>query len=331
MQLTSLDPDHLDRHDVDGAVAVMEAAREVDCPHEQPTTALSYTARLQHGWDGEPPEVTVARDASGRVVALLEVTLPRRDNTHLCYLELVVDPVVRRRGIGRELFGVGVERARADGRTVVMTDCFDNPASLSFAAALGLERAIAEAKRRQNLLALSWDRLDEVAAGAERAATDYELFRMPAEIPDELMPAVVEMVAAINDAPLDDLKFEDEVFSAERLRAFRVAQAASDRRLYQLVARHRETGALAGHTVTGVEGQLPHYGQQFDTSVLAAHRGHRLGLLLKTGMLRWLAEEEPQLRVLDTWNAVSNTHMIDVNETLGYELVATATGFQRFL
>ncbi|MGH8939767.1 MAG: GNAT family N-acetyltransferase, partial [Actinomycetes bacterium] len=121
------------------------------------------------------------------------------------------------------------------------------------------------------------------------------------------------------------------VFSPERIRAFEVAQKAHGRRMYQLVARHRETGVLAGHTVIGVESEQPWYGSQFDTSVLAAHRGHRLGLLLKIGMLRWLAEEEPQLRILDTWNAASNDHMIAVNEALGYQVVATGGEFQRYL
>jgi hypothetical protein len=124
---------------------------------------------------------------------------------------------------------------------------------------------------------------------------------------------------------------EDEVFSPERIRAFEAAQAAHGRRMYQLVARHRETGVLAGHTVVGVESDRPWFGSQFDTSVLRAHRGHRLGLLLKIGMLRWLAEAEPQLRLVETWNAASNDHMIAVNEILGYQVVATATAFQGHL
>jgi hypothetical protein len=46
-------------------------------------------------------------------------------------------------------------------------------------------------------------------------------------------------------------------------------------------------------------------------------------------MVRWLAEEEPQLRTLDTWNAASNTHMIRVNEVLGYEVLALGINWQR--
>ena len=51
-----------------------------------------------------------------------------------------------------------------------------------------------------------------------------------------------------------------------------------------------------------------------------SHRGHRLGLLLKIDMMRWLAEAEPQVEVIETWNNVDNDFMIKVNEALGYRL-----------
>jgi hypothetical protein len=213
----------------------------------------------------------------------------------------------------------------------VVTESFDTRPATAFAEALGMERAIASVQRRQVLRALDTARLAREFDTAQRAAAAYELVRLPSPLPAELLAPVAEMVAAINDAPLDDLDLEDEVYSPERVRAFEAAQAAHGRRMYQLAARHRETGQLGGHTVVGVEGDRPWYGSQFDTSVLRAHRGHRLGLLLKIGMLRWLAEAEPQLAVIDTWNAASNDHMIAVNEILGYQVVATATGFQRRL
>ena len=56
--------------------------------------------------------------------------------------------------------------------------------------------------------------------------------------------------------------------------------------------------------------------------MVRAHRGHRLGLLLKAEMNLWLAGAEPQLRTVDTWNAESNDHMIAVNEMLAYRWMA---------
>ena len=78
-------------------------------------------------------------------------------------------------------------------------------------------------------------------------------------------------------------------------------------------------------------GNDPGMPSQFDTSVVRGHRGHRLGLLLKTDMLRWLRDVEPNLEQLETWNAASNAYMIGVNETLGYEVVAEVVGWQRHL
>ena len=97
------------------------------------------------------------------------------------------------------------------------------------------------------------------------------------------------------------------------------------------MARHRETGELGGHTVVAVEEQRPALADQHDTAVARAHRGHRLGLLLKAGMLLWLAEAEPQLETIDTWNAESNDHMIAVNEALGYRVMGRELQFQRDL
>ena len=48
------------------------------------------------------------------------------------------------------------------------------------------------------------------------------------------------------------------------------------------------------------------------------HRGHRLGLLLKAAMLEWLAEAEPAVDRIETGNASANTHMIAVNDALGF-------------
>ncbi len=46
-------------------------------------------------------------------------------------------------------------------------------------------------------------------------------------------------------------------------------------------------------------------------------------------MLRWLAETEPGLATIDTWNMESNSFMIAVNETLGYEVLGRELEFQR--
>jgi GNAT superfamily N-acetyltransferase len=322
VDLTWLDRDRPDQRDIAGAVAVIEGARLVDSPHWLPGTACRLTASLRHGWDGDPPDIAVHRDGSGRVVAVLEVSLPAWDNTHLGFVEVTVDPLLRRQGIGRRLFEAGVDRVRSSGRDLLLSSSFFDTAGAAFLEEMGLKRATEEAERRLGPLTLDGMRLEQEYVAAQRRAEVYELVRMPDRVPDELMADVVRMTTSINDAPTGDLEVEDEVFSPERIRAFETAQLAAGRRLYRLAARERATGELVGHTLVAVEGEQPWWAWQYDTTVVPAHRGHRLGLLLKIAMLGWLREEEPQLRTIDTWNATSNRHMVRVNEVLGCRVVA---------
>jgi hypothetical protein len=218
---------------------------------------------------------------------------------------------------------------RAMGRTLVGMDGWESDRTTGFARATGFEKKSQAINRRQHLQELPPGLAKEVHAEALAHAGDYELLRLAGESPDDLLHELAEVSAAINDAPLDDLEIEDEVYTADRVRAYETAQRLSGRRLYRVVARHRATGELAGHTVIAVDAERPAIGDQHDTAVARAHRGHRLGALVKADMMLWLAEAEPQLETVDTWNAESNDHMIGVNERLGYRIVARAHEFQR--
>ncbi len=329
MELTQLSPD--DAIACADALSVFERARKADCPDAYDHTLVSYAGLLQHGWDGVPPRNFLARDDAGRPVAVLAVDLPTYDNTHLVWFDVTVAPEFRRRGIGSDLLGRGFEMARDAGRRSAGIDGWDLPAALAFAAKHGFEQKSAEVQRRQVLADLDWPKLDLLYDDARAAAEGYELIRLRDAVPDDLIDAVVTMTSAINDAPTDDLDIEDEVFSAERVRAFETAMFAWDRTLYRVVARDTESSELGGHSLVGVEHERPHVGWQLDTAVVRAHRGHRLGLLVKIELLRWLREAEPQLATLDTWNAESNKHMIAVNDSMGYRIVARSIQYQRDL
>ena len=95
-----------------------------------------------------------------------------------------------------------------------------------------------------------------------------------------------------------------------------------------MLARHTASGEIAGVTSVIVDGETSEHAHQLDTSVVGAHRGHRLGLLLKADMVRWLAESEPELRTIDTFNAESNDHMVAVNERLGYRVMGRELQYQ---
>ena len=331
MELRWLDPDHLTTADVAGAVAVLEAARLVDSPQELVTTSRGFLADTRTAWDGARVATALPRTDAGRVTAVLQVSTPRWDNQHLASVSVTVDPAVRRLGLGSELFEAGVERVRSEGKTMVLADSWNLPSAIGFAAARGLERGIEEVERMLDLPTLHWQRLTELRRAAADRHRGYEITVVPVPTPPELLDGIVEMTTAINDAPSDDLDVEDEVYSPERIRAFEAAQAGRGRRLHRLVASRRDSGEMAGHTLVAVDEDQPWRGHQFDTSVLRAHRGHGLGLGLKIGMLELLRDNEPQLRLVDTWNAASNKHMIEINDAIGCTVVAGGIEWQRHL
>ena len=317
---------------VDEVVEMVREIQQADSPWVHPATRTTFGGMLRHGWDGEAPRGFVARDdEGGRPVGVALFWVSEWDNRDLAWLDVSVRPDARRRGVGTALLEAMKALARETGRTKIGADGWDGEAALGFAARHGLERASQAINRRQVLAEVDPDLVAKLYDEAARAASGYELLRIVGPTPDDLIDDVVVMTAAINDAPTDDLDIEDEVFTAERVRGYEAAVAGKRERIYHLVARHRESGRLAGHTIVAVEEERPTIGHQHDTSVVREHRGHRLGLLLKAAMMQWLAEVEPQLESVDTWNAESNDHMIGVNEQLGYRVLGRGVQFQRTL
>lgn len=308
--------------------AVREAVRAVDEPWSHPILASQTAGHLRYGWDGEPA-VPFLVTVDGDDVATAQYETSTYDNQHLAWLSVDVHPDHRRRGHGDAVLAFLLDRARSEGRTSVGGNSWDAAAPRAWATRHGFECKSVEVNRRQYLAKVDREELERLHEDALAHAADYELVRREGATPAEELPALAELTAAINDAPIDDLDIEDEVFPPERVAAYENAQLGKGDRLFRVYARHRVTGEPAGQTVVAVEGLRPHYAHQHDTSVARAHRGHRLGVLLKTEMLRWLAEAQPQIECIDTWNAESNDHMINVNEALGYEVIGRALAWQR--
>ena len=329
MDITRLFPD--DEAGCAEAVALYAATQKIDCPEAMLPTARSFAADLLYGSDGDPGRAYQARDEDGTLIGLLGVQLPTYENTNLAWFEVEVHPDHRSRGIGTDLLAYGERLAAELGRTSLGLDQWDLPKAAAFAGRNGFESKAIEVNRRQDISTLDWPTVETLYADAERAASAYELIRITGKLPDELLDGMVAVTASINDAPKDDLDIEDDEFTPERLRAYEDAQFGHDRTIYRVIARERATGELAGHSTIVVEQERPHIAEQHDTAVDQAHRGHRLGALVKTGMLLWLRESEPAVTQIDTWNAESNNHMIAINEQLNYHVVAKAIAYQKTL
>ena len=330
MRLVRVDP--RDRAAVTAAVDLQNACQRLDDPGEDPWIPELAARWLEFGWDLDPETRYLCLAKDQTPVAVFDVDLPRRDNRHLVWGNINVHPDHRRRGYGTALVTELVRRATEAGRTTIWLGVAeDDLGAREFLEKNGFRYASHDARRRQVLADVDTAVVDELHAQAAVAAADYVIKRLEPPISDEVLEQLVEVTAAINDAPMGDLTFEDEVFDVERLRDIETAREGRGDRIYRLAARHKDTGVIGGHTVVALSPLRPEHAGQGDTAVHRDHRGHRLGLLLKIEMMRWLAEVEPQITEITTWNHADNRYMIDVNEAIGYRLSRVFAMYERKL
>jgi GNAT superfamily N-acetyltransferase len=301
---------------------IFNAARPVDDPDSSPAIAELVAADIEFGWDMNPAIHYLYTPSDVEApVGVLSLDMPKHDNLQLVWIGITVHPDHRRRGHGTTIMNEALRQAKEAGRAIIWVGVAeDDLGGQTFVEKFGFRYASHDARRRQRLAEVDYGEIDRLYAQAVEAASDYRIERLTSPVPDEVLAELVEVTAAINDAPAGTLTYEDEVFDTARLHDIETARQKRGDILYRVVARHRSTGKVGGHTQVVFNPLEPNLGHIGDTAVDRAHRGHRLGLLLKIDMMRWLAHEQPQLESLETWNNVDNRYMINVNEAIGYRL-----------
>jgi len=322
MQIEPFDP-AADPGQLRACHQIMAAARPVDHPHLPPQSLARFAAWWGHG--GVPVRSWLARDETGEPAGCCLLTLPERENAAMAGCALVIRPDRRRAGLGTELLAHCAARARLAGRARLAstgstrTKVREGSPGAAFAAAAGATSGLAEVIRTQELTPELTARLDELRAEAAGHAAGYELLSWAGGSPAGLVAGVARVHGAMADAPRES-GTEPAAWDAARVREAERAELAHGQRLYAVAARHRATGELAALTQVSADPDTPGWGLQDLTAVLPGHRGHRLGLLVKIGMLDLLAEREPGLRRILTGSAQSNDHMHAINTRLGYQI-----------
>lgn len=337
MDVRRVDP--TDEAAFDGWYAVLEAAVEHDRPgepdwlrHEQQASAVAGLAP-----DAPTARVLLSVVDGTRTVAAAGVDLPMRDNLHFAEFDLAVHPQARRRGAGAALEAAVVELARGHGRTTLL--CYvDEPPGCdgrSAGRSFGLEQgyAVAQQEVRRDLdVPLEPATVAALQDACAGPATGYDLRVWWDRVPEELVEDRAELSRSMSvDVPLDAVDFREEVWDAERIRDGERRALDMDRRTVSAGVVHAATGRLVGYSTVGIPNALPQRAYQWDTIVLRAHRGHRLGTVLKLAVARAVAAGSPQTRYVSTWNAAENTHMIAVNDSLGARVNGTLAAMQRVL
>ena len=264
---------------------------------------------------------------------------PLLDNLELAELDVHVGPDRQRSGIGTALLAHVEEQARDRGRTVLtglvgwtwdggpLGEAAPGP---RFARARGYDLALTEVQRE---LALPVDDavLARLADEAALAHPAYELRSWSGPVPDELLEGWAELTASLaTEAPTGELELEPEAVSPEAVREREATIARQGRTKYNTVALTADGEAVA-YSDLATTVHEPGRAYQWGTLVDRAHRGHRLGVAVKVANLRLLQRERPDVVRLTTYNAEVNSHMIAVNEALGFRPVAWLGDFQKKL
>jgi GNAT superfamily N-acetyltransferase len=301
---------------------VFLAAHAADEPIEPPDSAGTFCTFLAKGHQRMPSEVWTAVPAAGSAVAgFYQLGLPDLENKDRAWVLPYVHPAARRRGTGRELVRHAAARAAGHGRSFLDGVTLAGSAGDAFARAMGATLAIEEVRRVQDLRKIAPGLIASLRETAARAAAGYSLVTWTGPVPDEYLGQVADVYNAFGDAPRGE-GHEASAWDAGRIKERAgVLLQAGYLRGYAVAAIADATGEMAALTEIAIDPEHPEWAFQQLTAVTRAHRGHRLGLLVKSAMLEWLASAEPRVERVATGNAASNEHMIAVNEALGYEVV----------
>jgi GNAT superfamily N-acetyltransferase len=340
--MSSLVVERVDPHDAaafdtfyDTYVAAERAAGpEVASPWMREEYRLLVQASATRHWIG-----AFAGRIDGEVVAAGLLRLPLLDNLSSADAMVHVHPDHRRRGHGSALLAALEREARGRGRTLLNAEAawsYDaGPAGRGepgpeFARRAGFTLGLPDVKRRC-ALPVPEALLDELAAEAAPYHAAYELRSWVGRVPDDLVEGWARLTSTLmTEAPTGEVEREAEAIDPGTVREAEAIQARQGRTKYNTVALDGE-GDLVAYTDLATTVHEPGRAYQWGTLVRRDARGHRLGMAVKVANHRLLQQERPDITAVTTYNAEVNSHMIAVNERLGFVPVARLGEFQKRL
>ena len=295
--------------DVAGWHRVREAARRADDPSHPPVPLAGTRAALAaQPFDGQVRRWVATRHAL--VIGTAEVFFPATANLGWGFATVTVDPEHRRRGHGRALLGAVAAAVRdaTRGTAVLSTDAY-GPGS-AWAEAVG---AVKVQRLAESALEVAAARVPDLPPPA-----GYRIERWAGACPEALVESFARAKDAMSDAPDGGLGYQTTKTTADRLRAAERSREQREADLYVVVAVHEASGEIAGLTEIEVDRACPELAHQEDTAVVPAHRGHGIGLWIKSDMLLGLRAMRSPVRFIRTTTDFSNTYMLAINERLGF-------------
>ncbi len=301
-------------------------------PHAAHFSVDSWIAGVRAPDSGERLSLFAAF-ADDAVVGVASLWVFLLDNTEKAWLEILVDPPARGGGVGSALLEQVIDTARAEGRTVLMTDAklpSDEVAAhpyRAWAERRGFSLSNIEVVRQQ-VLPVAEETLDAWRDQVSEKAAGYRIDTYVNEFPDELAASLCVLLGQlVVDAPTGAVDFDEEEMSPTRLAERYATVAAMDWDLFETVAVTPE-GVVAAQSTLAIPRDSAD-GHQWGTFVHREHRGHGLGLAVKTANLRAVQARCPHITRILTQNGETNDQMVAINEQLGFVPIEASAEFVR--
>lgn len=298
--------------------------------HDRPETHTAWSLDQLRALLGEDARRQFNRGflgfAGDRAVTMGIIGGSLLDNLTLCELNVATLPEDRGQGHGTAMLEHLESVAGKLGRTTALAEAHwpydadpngDGEQAVEWARRRGYDVALVDVQRRLSL-PVADQLLDDLAAEAAPHHTGYTLKSWVGPVPDELLQGWTDLTSTLmTEAPMGDLEREPEAADVASVREAEALTAKQGRTTYSTVATD-PAGELVAYTSMALTRAEPARAYQWGTLVRADHRGHGLGLAVKVANLRMLQREEPATTTVITWNAEINSHMVGVNQRLGF-------------
>jgi GNAT superfamily N-acetyltransferase len=331
-------PQSLDGPDAADFLATVDVRNAAEV-HGYGTTDVVYSAAeiLPRWKDAHEPKVLWGARSGGRIVAraLLEWGV---DSLEASWASIQVHPDHVGAGIGGALHAAveSFARERGFGRMLTYAVSPDGPGE-RLVPPTGAGSVPAGNREVRFLLDRGW-RLEQVTrasrialpiddaelearrAGAAAAGDgSYRVVTWAGATPERWLEDQAMLFTRMStEEPTAGLEAPEDPWDAQRVADYDALNLESPSTVITAAAAHAGTGHLVAFTQLSVPHDLTRPVSQEDTLVLREHRGHRLGMLLKTQNLIALQRDFRGHPSVLTWNAEENRAMLDVNEAVGF-------------
>ncbi|WP_336645382.1 GNAT family N-acetyltransferase [Microbacterium sp. USHLN186] len=282
-------------------------------------------------------------ERGGELIGCAPLNIPQDDGDTIATGTIALLREHWSRGIGSAVLNVLEEHARAAGAQRMLcweehhgddgTQMLRSPTGVGAVprdhAARFLDRhgfRLEQVERASELAldAAADQRISALHDAALRHAAEYRTVQWMLPTPPEHLDDYAWLKSRMStDVPDGQLGMPVEVWDAERVRRHDERYLRRGAAVLVTAAEHIATRRLVAFTELAMFGDDDTAkGDQQDTLVLAEHRGHRLGTLVKTAALQSWRRRYPHSPRVVTYNAEDNRPMLSINEALGFTPVA---------